>query len=296
MVERKYVSAEIDRAAKNGLCGKPKGRDAQMLPSAEAPAEKLVKKSLPNEDPLKTCILERLNEGGRNEIEAEKWCRDYLMMKSGNASESAACDSANLREAERVFMDTKERLKPWYLEKCVAQRQRLFGENQFEAKRRCVIDYEISERVHGIQYEADKTTLHQCCDIPESFHKQGVLVLQLDDRTKELMEQINFLASREGVPPRHYTEIEADRKARTELGLPQIDHPQKPEPDATMEVFGKTKEARIKEIYAVDNVRRPGERLISPFSGVPNLYGKSRKQVLEEVYEMDRQDREAKNG
>jgi hypothetical protein len=54
-------------------------------------------------------------------------------------------------------------------------------------------------------------------------------------------------------------------------------------PDA----FGKNQEQRIKETYAVDNERRPGERLIGPYSGVPNLYGKSRKQVIEEAYEAD---------
>lgn len=285
----KYIPSEVDRLCAKGLPVKPKGGDA-LLPSPEDPNQKLVKKSLPNEDPLKTCILERLNEGGRNEEEARKWCQDYLAMKAQpDISDSAACDSANLKEAERVFMDAKESLKPYYFDKCIAQRQRLFGENEFEAKRRCVIDYEISERVHGPPYGTDQTSLRQIIEFPESFHKLGVLVLQLDDRTEELMETCNFLKAKEGCAPPKYTEIEADRKARTELGLPQVDHPQKPEPATMPEVFGKSKEQRIKESYAAD--KRPGERMISPFSGVPNLYGKSREQIIKEIIEQDAEDK-----
>jgi len=263
-------------------------KEAQPLPSPDVPIEKPVKGPKP-EDALKNCVLELLNQGGRDQDEAEKWCRDYLTMKAQpDICDSAACDSANLREAERVFMDAKERLKPWYMDKCIAQRQRLFGENEFEAKRRCVIDYDISERVHGVQYEADQTTLAKCCESPESFHKLGVLELQLDDRTAKLMDEHHTL---HGTHYYHYTCEEADRKAREELGLPQVYH-RKTEPDATMpNMVGKSKEQRIKEL-AADTTRHPGERLISPYSGVPNLYMKSRKQVLEEVYEMDRQDRE----
>jgi len=276
---RKYVSSEIDRLARNGLSVKPKGADA---PSVQT-------------DLLKTCILERLSEGGRNELESEKWCRDYLAMKAQpDICDSAAIDSANLREAERVMLDAKESLKPYYLEKCVALRGRLFGESEFEAARRCKIDYEINERVHGNPNATDQESLHKITEPPESFHKLGVLVLQLDDRTEELMETCNFLKAKEGCAPPKYSQKEADRKARKELGLPIVDPPRKPEPDVTIDVFGKTKEQIIKEL-AADTTRHPGERLISPYSGVPNLYMKSRKQVLEEVYEMDRQDREGKS-
>ncbi|MCJ7768726.1 hypothetical protein MUP79_10095 [Candidatus Bathyarchaeota archaeon] len=230
---------------------------------------------------MKTCILERLNEGGRNEEEARKWCVDYLALKEAlgpNVDEATACDSANLREAERVFLDTKIRLKPWYMDKCVATRQRLFGEPEYEAAKRCKEDFEMSERVRGNMVVTDAASVHQFLDPPESFHKLAVLELQLDRRTEEFEN--------------YCTPEEADKRARKELGLPRVFPKRKPEPDATMpEVFGKTREQRLKEL-AVDTQRRPGERLISPFSGVPPLYGKNRKQVLDEVYEMDQQDRE----
>jgi hypothetical protein len=56
-------------------------------------------------------------------------------------------------------------------------------------------------------------------------------------------------------------------------------------------VIGMTRTQRIKESYGADADKRPGERMISPESGVPNLYGKSREQVVKEAFEQDAEDK-----
>jgi hypothetical protein len=272
MSNRKYISSEVDRLCAKGLPVKPKGADA---PSAQTD--------------LKNCICDRLNEGGRDQAEAESWCKDYLEMR-GQVDESAAIDSANIKEAERILIQARDSImKPRELEQCTRNRMNMLGEGEFTAGKNCQRDWELWERIHGVTAATDAELRLSILDAPEEFRKLERLRLALDRRTEELMETSNMLASKEGCAPRKYTEREADRKARTELGLPQINHLEKLEPATMPEVFGKSREQRIKESYAAD--KRPGERMISPFSGVPNLYGKSRDQIIKEVFEQDAEDK-----
>jgi len=266
MSNRKYISSEVDQLCTKGL---------PVKPSAQTD--------------LKNCICDRLNEGGRDQAEAESWCKDYLEMR-GQVDESAAIDSANNKEAVRILVQARDSImKPRELEQCVRNRVNMLGEGEFTAGKNCQRDWELFERIHGVAAATDAESRLSILDPPPEFQKLERLRVALDNRTAEIMETLSMLASKEGCAPRKYTEIEADRKARRELGLPQVYH-RKPEPDVTMpEVFGKTKLQIIKEGYAAD--KRPGERMISPFSGMPNLYGKSREQIIKEVYEQDREDR-----
>jgi len=277
--------------------------DAQLLPSVDPPAEKPVKKSLPNEDPLKACVRERLREGGRSEEEATAWCRDYLAMKADYGSEAAA-DSACVREAERILVQTREDvMRPTELERCVRNRVFLFGEGEFTAGKNCRRDWELGERVRGSPEEyprlegqpgnartaTDTSLASQILDAPESFQQLERLRIQLDNRTEELMRTSNMLDSESGAAPRKYTFKEADRKARQELGLPQVSRMQ-PDVATVPDVTGKTRAQRINESQGVKTDKRPGERMISPESGVPNLYGKSRDQIIKEAFEEHAED------
>jgi hypothetical protein len=249
-----------------------KESDAQLLPSADPPEGK--PKGPKPEDPLKRCVRDLLDQGGRDEEEATAWCKDFLEMQ-GQVDEPTATDSANVREAERILEQTRHDLiKPEELEQCTRNRQALLGEAEFEARKRCRRDWDLNEKIRGTAVATDSTEsrVRILLDRPPEFHRLAVLRLQLDMRTTELAN--------------HYSLEEADKKARKELGLPRVYH-RKPEPDVALDVFGKSKEQRIKEIYAVDNERRPGERLIGPYSGVPPIYGKTRAQILEEAYEAD---------
>lgn len=277
--------------------------DAQVLPSPDVPIEKPAKGPA-KEDPLKWCVRERLSEGGRSEEEATAWCRDYLAMKADYGSEAAA-DSANIREAERLLIQTREDImKPRELEQCTRNRMALFGEGEYTAGKNCRRDWDMGEAVRGspeeyprlegqlgnVRTAADTSLTSQILDAPESFKQLERLRIQLDNRTEELMETHNMLGSVSGSAPRKYTFKEADRKARTELGLPHVDHMQ-PDTATVGDVLNKSKEERINESQAVNADKRPGERMISPESGVPNLYGKSREQVVKEAFEQDAEDK-----
>jgi hypothetical protein len=52
-----------------------------MFIARALPVDKPVKKSQPDPDPLKACVRNLLDQGGRSEEEATAWCRDYLAMK-----------------------------------------------------------------------------------------------------------------------------------------------------------------------------------------------------------------------
>jgi hypothetical protein len=257
--------------------------DAQLLPSAEVPAVKGPKP----EDALKRCVQNLLNQGGRDEIEAEKWCKDFLEMRSEFDDETAT-DSANIREAERILTETRDSImKPRELEECTRHRMAMLDEGEFTAHQRCLRDWDLNEKIRGTATATDCTEPGlRMLEPPEAFQKLKRLRLALDHRTNELMETFNMLGSCSGCAPRRYTAEEADHKARAELGLPQV-WKSPPIVSSMPDAFGKSKEQRIKETIAVDNERRPGERLIGPYSGVPNLYGKSRKQVIEEAVEAD---------
>jgi hypothetical protein len=210
------------------------------------------------------------------------------MKAQPDIDDSTATDSANIREAERILNETRDSImKPRELEECTRNRMAMFGEGEFTAGQRCKRDWDLRERIHGPAMMAtDASLASQILDAPEPFKQLKRLRLALDRRTTELMGTFNMLDSCSGCAPRHYTAEEADHKARAELGLPQV-WKSMPIVPSMPDAFGKSKEQRIKEIYAVDNERRPGERLIGPSSGVPNLYGKSRKQVIEEAFEAD---------
>jgi hypothetical protein len=257
-----------------------KESDAQLLPAPDALIEKLVKRSPSAQpDPLKTCVIGLLNQGGRDEEEATAWCKDYLAMKTlPDIDEPTAVDSANVREAERIMVDAKESLKPYFMERCVRTRQGLFGEPEFEATKKCRQDWILNERTFGTMVATDaESRVRQLTEVPESFHKLEVLRLQLDSRTSELVN--------------HCSLEEADRRARKELGLPRVYPKRKPDVATVPDVTGKSQTQIINEIQAVNADKRPGERMISPCSGVPNLYGKSRGQAVKEVFEQDAEDR-----
>jgi hypothetical protein len=262
-------------------------KDGQLLPAPDAPIEK--PKGPAKEDPLKACVRGLLDQGGRDEIEAEKWCRDYLDMRS-EFDESTAIDSANVKEAERILIQTREDImKPRELEQCTRNRMAMLGEGEFTAGQRCLRDWDLNEKIRGTAIMTDSTESRlRILDPPEAFKKLERLRVALDHRTTELVETFNMLGSDSGCAPRHYTAREADRKARTELGLPQV-WKSEPMPEASMpDAFNKTAAQRIQEQAAdTDITRRPGERLISPHSGVPRIFGKTRAQILEETYEAD---------
>jgi hypothetical protein len=277
-------------------------RDA-LLPSPDVPAEAV--KGQHKEDPLKKCVLNLLNQGGRSQEEAEAWCTDFLNM-GGETNEAAASDSANIREAERLLIQTREDImRPKELEQCVRNRVSLFGEGEFTAGKNCRRDWELSESVHGSPEEypqlegqpgnartaTDTSLASQILDPPQSFVQLERLRIQLANRTEELMHTSNMVDSESGAAPRKYTFKEADRKARTELGLPHVDHPKQPDVATVPDVTGKTRAQRIQESQAVNTDKRSGERMISPESGVPNLYGKTHEQILKEHAEQDAEDK-----
>ena len=246
-------------------------------------------KSLPNEDPLKSCIRERLSEGGRSEEEATAWCKDFLAMKA-DYDDSTSADSANIKEAERIFIHTREDIvKPRELEQCIRNRQTLFGEGEWTAGRNCHRDWELGERVRGSAMVATDGNepidiIHRELDAPEPFKQLERLRIALDHRTTALMEKSHVV---HGSRIYHYTPEEAERKARKELGLPQVYHPKQPDVATVPDVFGKSREQRIKESYGADTERRrPGEKPTT----VPNLYGKSHDQIVREALEQHDED------
>jgi hypothetical protein len=281
-------------------------RDA-LLPSVDPPDVPIEKpaKGPAKEDPLKSCVRDLLNQGGRSEDEARKWCEDYLAMRP-DTDESTAADSANIREAERILIQTREDvMKPRELEQCTRNRMALFGEGEFTAGKNCRRDWELGERVRGSPEDYPRLegplgnvravatdeieSRLSILDQPASFQQLARLRIQLDNRTEELMETSNMLDSVSGSAPRKYTFKEADRKARQELGLPQVSRMQ-PDVATVPDVTGETRAQRIQQSQAVNADKRPGERMISPESGVPNLYGKSREQVVKEVFEQHAED------
>lgn len=239
-------------------------KDAQLLPSTD--------------DPLKTCILNLMGEG-RSQEEATAWCKDYLEL-GGEANEPMSIDGANVREAERIMIEAHDALKPIQTEQCIRNRQALFGEREFEAGRRCREDWELGERARGspIAVATDSESRLQLAEMPESFKRLEQLRLRLDSRTNELINEFH-VGNDSRKKHYHYTPEEADRKARKELGLPQV-YPKKPEPEATVpDLTGKNKEQLIKESHAADAERTPEKP-----TTVPNLYGKSHEQVVKEAF------------
>lgn len=66
----------------------------------------------------------------------------------------------------------------------------------------------------------------------------------------------------------------------------------KPKNEGTVpDVVGKSKEQRIEEAYGTAADKRRGERLISPYSGVPASYEKSRAQINKEALEEAAEDK-----
>ena len=106
MSNRKFVPSEVDRLINKGLSVKPKGAAEKGEPSTTQSQP-----GKPKEDPLKACVLDLLNQGGRSEEEATAWCKDFLAM-GGKDSEPESIDGANVREAERIMLDARDSLKP----------------------------------------------------------------------------------------------------------------------------------------------------------------------------------------
>jgi len=271
-------------------------KDAQLLPAPDVPPDFLKRQHVP--DPLKKCVLNLLSQGGRSQGEAEAWCTDFLNM-GGETNEAAASDSANIREAERLLIQVRDDImKPTELERCIENRQNLFGEGSFTAAKNCRRDWGLSERIHGTEEQdlqhgpigTDVESRLTILDAPATFTQLAILRIRLDARIEELMCTSNMLDSESGAAPRKYTFKEADRKARGELGLPQVSRMQ-PDVATVPDVTGKTKEQLIKESVAADTERRPNERRISPHSGVPEMYGKTKEQILKEHAEEDAGDR-----
>lgn len=244
---------------------------------------KLGQESKPGEDSLKACVIDLLNQGGRSEEEATAWCKDYLAM-GGETNEPTSIDGANIREAERIMIQTRlDIMKPEEMEQCIRNRQALFGEGESTASRRCREDWEMGERVRGSPAVATDTKSRlSLLDPPEAFRKLERLRIALDHRTSELINE-HHVGNDSRRKYYHYTPEEADRKARKELGLPQVYH-KKPEPEVTVpDVTGKSREQRIKESIAADAKRRPGT--------VPDVYGKSHVQIVEEAFAQDAEDK-----